>query len=84
MVASATISKNFGALAQADELTNSPQRPADQSRAQPAALGHPSGQAGDHGFGFGLAGVELRDRVKIISIQSQIVADHSEQVARII
>ena len=69
---------------QTDELTHPPQRPVDQLRSRAAALGHAGSERMDHGLGFGLASVELRNRVKITGIEAQIVADHSKQVTGVI
>src|SRR5215217_6748954 len=61
-------------LPQTDKLAYPPQRPASQPRPQPAVLGGTGSEADDHGFGLLLPGPELRDRVKIISIEPQLVA----------
>src|SRR4051794_3344579 len=76
--------QEFWGFPPADELTYSPQSPTDQAAPQLAALGQSSSERADHGLSIGLAGVELRNRIKSISIQPQIVADHSQQMAGIV
>src|SRR6187200_2642797 len=57
-------------LPQADELAYPPQRPAGEPRPKPAVLSRPAGESDDHGFGLRLTSPKLRDRIKIICVQS--------------